>query len=106
MSPFRTKRKWQEGTYMRLSSAQRLRTFIYTKEDMDAYRNGSPIDPRKITQRSLARRADVSQAFISQLASGKKTSCKPETAERIAEVIGVDVTVLFDPEHATVSCIA
>ena len=91
---------------MRLSSAQRLRTFIYTKEDMDAYRNGSPIDPRKITQRSLARRADVSQAFISQLASGKKTGCNPETAELIAEVTGVDVTVLFDPEHASVSCIA
>ncbi|MGH3651596.1 helix-turn-helix domain-containing protein [Glutamicibacter sp.] len=106
MSPFRTKRKWQEGTYMRLSSAQRLRTFIYTKEDMDAYRNGAPIDPRKITQRSLARRADISQAFISQLASGKKVSCKPETAERIAEVIGVDVTVLFDPEKATTSCAA
>jgi len=91
---------------MRLSSAQRLRTFIYTKEDMDAYRNGSPIDPRKITQRSLSRRADISQAFISQLASGKKTSCKPDTAERIAEVIGVDVTVLFDPENATSSCAA
>ena len=91
---------------MRLSSAQRLRTFIYTKEDMDAYRNGAPIDPRKITQRSLARRADISQAFISQLASGKKVSCKPETAERIAEVLGVDVTVLFDPEKATTSCAA
>lgn len=91
---------------MRLSSAQRLRTFIYTKEDMDAYRTGSPIDSRKITQRSLARRAEVSQAFISQLASGKKTSCKPETAERIAEVIGVDVTVLFDAESATSTCAA
>lgn len=91
---------------MRLSSAQRLRTFIYTKEDMDAYRNGMPIDPRKITQRSLARRAEISQAFISQLASGKKVSCKPETAERIAEVIGVDVTVLFDPGKVTTSCAA
>lgn len=91
---------------MRLSSTQRLRTFIYTKDDMDAYRNGTPIDSRKITQRSLARRAEVSQAFISQLASGKKTSCKPETAERIAEVIGVDVTVLFDPENALTSCVA
>jgi len=91
---------------MRLSSTQRLRTFIYTKDDMDAYRNGTPIDSRKITQRSLARRAEVSQAFISQLASGKKTSCKPETAERIAEVIGVDVTVLFDPENAITDCAA
>ena len=91
---------------MRLSSAQRLKTFIYTQDDLNAYRQGSPIDSRKVTQRSLARRADVSQAFISQLASGKKNSCKPETAERIAEVLGVDVTVLFDPEVATTSSAA
>ena len=106
MSPFRTKKKWQEGMFMRLASVQRLRTFVYTKEDLEAYRNGEPIDPRKTTQRSLARRADVSQAFVSQLASGKKTSCKPETAERISEVLGVDVTVLFDPERAITACSA
>ncbi|MGP9781834.1 helix-turn-helix domain-containing protein [Glutamicibacter sp. AOP12-B1-11] len=79
---------------------QRLKTFVYTKEDLEAYRNGEPIDPRKTTQRSLARRVNVSQAFISQLASGKKTSRKPETAEWISGVLGVDVTVLYDPEKA------
>lgn len=91
---------------MRLASAQRLKTFIYTKEDLDNYRNGAPIDPRKTTQRSLARRVGVSQAFISYLASGKRNSCTPEVAERIAEVLGVDVTVLFDPEDATSACTA
>lgn len=100
MSPFRTKRRWQKGTYMQLAK-ERFRTFVYTKEDMDAYKSGRPIDPRKVTQRSLARRADVSQTMISLLASGGRTGCTPETAERIAEALGVDVTVLFDPKEAT-----
>lgn len=102
MSPFRTKRRWQKGTYMRLAT-ERFKTFVYTKKDMDAYKTGRPIDPRKVTQRSLARRSDVSQTMISLLASGARTGCKPETAERIAEALGVDVTVLFDPKEATSS---
>ena len=100
MSPFRTKRRWKEGTYMRVAT-ERFKTFVYTRDDMDAYKMGRPIDPRKVSQRSLSRRADVSQTMISMLASGARTSCKPATAERIAEVLGVDVTVLFDPEDAT-----
>ena len=82
-------------------ATERFRTFVYTREDMEAYKRGHPIDPRKVTQRSLSRRADVSQAMISYLASGDRKGCKPETAERIAEALGVDVTVLFDPKKAT-----
>lgn len=102
MSLYRTKRRWQEGTYMRVAT-DRFRTFVYTKEDLDAYKNGQPIDTRKISQRSLSRRAQVSQTMISMLAAGKRTSCKPSTAERIAEVLGVDVTILFDPESTTIN---
>ncbi|HAY44088.1 MAG TPA: hypothetical protein DCY59_11335 [Micrococcaceae bacterium] len=100
MSPFRTKRRWQKGTYMQLSSTDRFKKFIYTKQDMDDIKAGRPVDFRKITQRSLARRAEVSQTMISLLASGDRTGCKPETAERIAEALGVDVTVLFDAKEA------
>lgn len=98
MSPFRTKRRWQEGTYMRLASADRLKTFVYTRADLDAHRDGRPFDGRKITQTKLASRAGVSRSFIAHLVSGYRNSCKPDTAERISEVLGLDVTVLFDPE--------
>lgn len=104
MSPFRTKRRWQEGTYMRLASCDRLKTFVYTKADLDAYRAGKPIDGRKMTQSKLASRAGVSRSFIAHLVSGYRSSCKPETAERISEVLGLDVTVLFDPETSISIC--
>lgn len=101
MTPFRTKRRWQKGTYMRLSSKDRLKTFVYTKQDMDDAKAGKPVDFRKVTQHSLARRAGVSQSFIAHLVSGYREGCKPETAERIAEALGLDVTVLFEPKEAT-----
>lgn len=86
---------------MRLASRDRLKTFVYTKEDMDAHKMGRAIDFRKISQRKLAKRAEVSPSFINHLVSGYRTECTPEVAERIAEGLGVDVTVLFEPETPT-----
>lgn len=86
---------------MRLSSSERLRTFVYTQEDKRAILDGRPIDGRKITQTKLARLAGVSRSFIAHLVSGYRTSCKPETAERISEALGLPVTVLFDPYESS-----
>lgn len=101
MYPFRTKRKWQEGTFMKLASKEVFKTFVFTGEDLEAMRMGKPFNTRKITQRRLSRIAEVSQTFISHLVTGKRTSCKPETAERIADALGVEVEVLFLPEVAS-----
>lgn len=104
MYPFRQRKKWQEGTYMKLASKEVFATFVFTGEDMQAMRMGKPFNTRKMTQRKLARIAEVSQTFISHLVTGVRTSCKPETAERIADALGVEVTVLFVPEIASNTC--
>ncbi|MGV0109798.1 helix-turn-helix domain-containing protein [Arthrobacter sp. CP30] len=86
---------------MKLTSPERLKTFVITQDDVEAARKGRPIDPRKIPQRELSRRIGASHSLIYQLTSGRNRTCTPETAERIAEVLGVDVTVLFDPVEPT-----
>ena len=43
----------------------------------------------------MGRYADVSQSFIHRLCTGEKRSCKPRTAERIAEALDVPVGLLF-----------
>ena len=45
----------------------------------------------------LARYAGVSKSFISHLAKGRKTTCKPETAQRIAEALDLPLEILFTP---------
>lgn len=101
---YRRQRRWAKGTYMRLTSIERLKTFVVTKEDIEAYRTkGKPIDPRKIPQRELSRRIGANESLIGHLTSGRNRTCTPQTAERIAEVLGVDVSVLFDPEEPTTS---
>jgi len=57
---------------------------------LDAIRNAGS------SQRQLARDADVSLGMVSQLATGRRTSCTLDLAEALAEVLGVDVDVLFD----------
>ncbi|MBX4168092.1 helix-turn-helix domain-containing protein [Rhodococcus sp. DMU2021] len=46
----------------------------------------------------LARYADCSKSFISHLLSGRRSSCTPELAERIAEALHVPTEVLFEPK--------
>lgn len=86
---------------MKLASKEVFRTFVFTGEDLEAMRMGKPFNTRKMTQRKLARIAEVSQTFISHLVTGKRVSCKPETAERIADALGVEVEVLFLTEVAS-----
>lgn len=91
---------------MKLTSADRLRTFVLTKTDIDLVNTGKGhlVSKRKISQRELAERVGVHPSFINHLTAGRSTTCKPEVAERIAEVLDVDVSVLFDecvPSGAT-----
>ena len=44
----------------------------------------------------LARYAGCSKGFISHLRAGRKSTCTPEKAQRIAEALRVPVSVLFD----------
>jgi transcriptional regulator with XRE-family HTH domain len=44
----------------------------------------------------LARYADCSKGFISHLLSGRRSSCTPALATRIAEALNVPLEVLFD----------
>lgn len=85
---------------MRLTSPERFATFVFTGQDLKDIKAGKPV-PIKMTQRRLAKRSGVSQTTISRLTGATSRplrSVKPQTAEAIAEVLGVDVTVLFDPE--------
>lgn len=90
---------WPKGTYMRISQ-DRLRAYVLTKGDMDLINSGRAdrVDNRKISQRLLAERAQVAPSFINHLTSGRKRSCTPEVAERIAEALEVPIRALFDPE--------
>lgn len=96
MSPWKTRARWAKGTYMRLKSKDDLREYLVTKEDVDAHRSGKA-GAQKMSQRGLADRVGVDPSFINHLTSGRRSTCTPYIAERIAEVLGVPVKVLFLP---------
>lgn len=90
----RRRRRWPKGTWMRLKSPELLRAFV-----------GDPLkDPSKtISGRRLAERVinpetgrPIHPSFIDHLLTGRRSSCTPQIAERIAEALGVPVVVLFD----------
>lgn len=61
------------------------------------------LEHRDMTQARLARYAEVSRQFISQLLSeddwGKNT-CTPAVAERIEEALGLIPGTLFEPKES------
>lgn len=52
---------------------------------------------RDIGQGRLARYAGCSKGFISHLTSGRRSTCTPLVAERIAEALDVPLAILFVP---------
>lgn len=74
---------------MRLHSADRLRAFVGPEPD------------KKISQRRLARYAGVHPSFINHMTSGRRRSCTPVVAQRIAEAVGVPLDILFVSEAAS-----
>lgn len=92
---------------MKLKSAADLRTFVLTKADIDLINGGKShlVDRKKISQREVADRAGVHPSFINHLTAGRSTACTPLIADRIAEVLGVDTSILFDEKEPSASSI-
>lgn len=57
---------------------------------------------RDETNRSLAKKAGISQATVGHLRSGARNSCRPATARKIAFALQVLPESLFVPEVTTV----
>jgi len=58
-------------------------------------------EPRRdFSMARLARYSGCSKSFISHLLAGRKTTCTPELAQRIAEALEVPVTLLFEPRQS------
>jgi len=79
-------RRRPKGTWMRLRSPQLLRAFVGPEPD------------KKMSGRKLARYIDKHPSFIDHLLTGRCRSCKPLTADRIAEALGVPTDVLFEEQ--------
>jgi len=75
---------------MQLVSSERLRSFV------------GPEPGKKMSAVVLARYIDKHPSFINHLTSGRRTSCKPQTAVRIVEALGVPLEILFVVEQASV----
>jgi transcriptional regulator with XRE-family HTH domain len=67
---------------MRLTSATTLRALL---------------DQRDMSLGRLARYAGCDKSFISHLTAGRRRSCTPPLAERIAEALEVPLALLFVP---------
>lgn len=78
-----------KGTWMRLRSADLLRALVGPEED------------KVMSGRKLARYAETHPSFIDHLLSGRRSSCSPKTADRIAEALGVSTALLFDEQVST-----
>lgn len=73
-------RRWPKGTWMKLQSEATLRALMAQ---------------RHFSMERLARYSGCSKSFISHLTSGRKSTCSPELAERIAEALEVPLELLF-----------
>lgn len=85
------RRRFPKGTYMQLISAERLRSFV------------GPEPEKKMSGRRLARAIEKHPSFIDHLLSGRSKSCKPVTAQRIAEALDIPLDLLFVPETASIA---
>lgn len=81
-----TRKRWPKGAWMRLASAATLSALM---------------GQRDLSMGTLARYAGCSKGFISHLTSGRRRTCTPELAERIAEALQVPLEVLFVPSVAS-----
>ena len=82
-------RRWPKGTWMKLTSKERLRSFV------------GPEPEKKMSGRRLARYAGKHPSFIDHLLAGRRRSCEPRTAEMIAEALAVPLDILFEVQVST-----
>lgn len=79
--------RWTKGTWMRLTSPKALRGYM---------------EDKGFTQERLARYAGLNhRSFIGHLLTGERKTCRPRTAELIAEALGVPLEALFVPSVTT-----
>ena len=83
-----TRRRWPKGTWMKLTSADTLRALMAQRD---------------MSYDTLGRYAGCSKSFVSHLTSGRKSTCTPALAERIAEALSVPREILFVPHASAVS---
>ena len=81
-------RRFPKGTWMRLTSPTTLRALMAQR--------GFSLD-------RMGRYSGCSKSFISHLLAGRKATCTPELALRIAEALDVPLDLLFVPSATTVS---
>jgi transcriptional regulator with XRE-family HTH domain len=77
-----SRKRWPKGTWMRLTSATTLKALL---------------DQRGMSLGRLARYSGCDKSFISHLTAGRRRSCTPALAERIAEALEVPLSLLFMP---------
>jgi transcriptional regulator with XRE-family HTH domain len=82
-----SRRRWPKGTWMRLTSPDTLRALMAQ---------------RGLSYETLARYAGCSKSFVSHLTSGRKNTCTPQLAERIAEALQVPLAIIFVPSASAV----
>lgn len=73
-------KRFPKGTWMKLQSPDILKALMQRRE---------------FSLSRLARYAGCNKSFISHLTSGRKTTCTPELAHRIAEALEVPLELLF-----------
>lgn len=76
------RKRWPEGTWMRLTSGKILRGLM---------------DAKNLSNADVALSAKVGRTFISALVNERRTSCTPAVAVRIADRLEVPLEVLFVP---------
>lgn len=82
------RKRWPEGTWMRLTSGKILRALM---------------DAKHLSNEDVGRHAKVGRTFISALVNERRTSCTPRVAELIAERLEVPLEVLFAPKASAMS---
>ncbi|WP_147391652.1 helix-turn-helix domain-containing protein [Galactobacter valiniphilus] len=94
-----SRRRWKEGTYMRLRDPKTLANLMknrgYTQASLarEVYRE-SPV----LTELNPdgTPKTDQRRSSINHLLSGKNKGSRPIIAERIAEALGVDLDYLYE----------
>lgn len=88
------RKRWPEGTWMRLKSGSLLRELMNTKGLSNA---DVAMTVRKDNGEVLGR------TFVSALVNERRLSCTPKVAEGIARRLEVPLEVLFDPKASAPS---
>jgi transcriptional regulator with XRE-family HTH domain len=80
--------RWPRGTYMKVRNPQVLKGLIQQKG---------------LSYADVGRNTERDRTYIYQLASGRRSTCLPQVAVRIAQILDVPVDLLFEPRMSPVT---